>query len=80
MQNNVKDYLEQQKRIKEGMQILKNKATIELGTDQVPTPFGDSDNTSRSIGIQAGPVGGVIVKDLIAQGEQALMQKYGKDE
>ncbi|MDF2698718.1 MAG: Small, acid-soluble spore protein alpha/beta type [Haloplasmataceae bacterium] len=72
----IKEYLKQKENIKKAMSNLKNEVASEMRYDQISLPYGDGDTTSRQIGINAGPVGGVIVKDLIALGEQKLVEKY----
>ncbi len=76
-QGSITEYLEKKDRIKNAMNALKHEVAEELGYNHIKIPY-NGDATSREIGMYAGPVGGVVVKDLIAQGEAALLEKYGK--
>ncbi len=72
---NYKEILDKKVRLKKAMNKLKEEAASEMGAQ---FPMRGNDMTSGEIGAYAGPVGGVIVKNLIAQGEKALMEKQQK--
>ncbi len=76
-EGNISEYLQKRNHLKHAMNQLKYEVAEEMGYDQFKLPKNGSDTSSREIGLYAGPVGGVIVKELIAQGEKALMDKYG---
>jgi hypothetical protein len=57
--------------IKNELEKLKYETASELGIDIDSAP---SDSTSRHIGTFAGPVGGGMVKKLVAQAQEQLMK------
>lgn len=74
----IMDELEKRERIRNVLNQMKYEIASEMGYDHIKIP-GGGDFPSRDIGVFAGPVGGVIVKDLITAGEKALLEKYRKN-
>jgi Small, acid-soluble spore proteins, alpha/beta type len=64
------EYLKQ-KAIKKELEKLKYETASELGIDLNSVP---TDTTSRNIGTFAGPVGGGMVKSLVAQAQEQLVR------
>ncbi|WP_008824649.1 small, acid-soluble spore protein, alpha/beta type [Haloplasma contractile] len=66
---------ENEKRIQDGMNQMKKQVSTEFGMEEKPILNG-GERTSKSIGEEAGPVGGEITKRLIEIAQNELSKNY----
>lgn len=68
--------LEKKEQIKKAMDQLKMESAEELGIALEKTP--DDNATAREIGSFAGPVGGQMVKKMVAEAQKMLAEQNSK--